>query len=292
MSQKHVSIRGMHCRSCEILLEGAIREVQGVQNVRVNYHKGEAVITHGADIPSQKEIERVIKQSGYDVGKAGPLPWITQSPEDWRYILVGFAILVILFFVLRGTGLLGLTLNESAVTLPFALVLGLVAGISTCMALVGGLVLGVAARHAELHPEATPWQKLRPHLFFNAGRVGGYALFGGLLGSLGSVLNISGGMLSVLTLIVGAVMLALGIKLTNISPRISAKSITLPPSLARLLGMSEHAKEYSPRASVTSGALTFFLPCGFTQAMQLYAVSTGDFWTGALVLGAFALGTV
>ena len=40
-----------------------------------------------------------------------------------------------------------------------------------------------------------------------------------------------------------------------------------------------------------TGALTFFLPCGFTQAMQLYAISTGDFKSGAIVMGAFALGT-
>jgi len=39
------------------------------------------------------------------------------------------------------------------------------------------------------------------------------------------------------------------------------------------------------------GALTFFLPCGFTQAMQLYAVSTGSFWTGMAVMGLFAIGT-
>ena len=39
------------------------------------------------------------------------------------------------------------------------------------------------------------------------------------------------------------------------------------------------------------GALTFFLPCGFTQAMQLYAISTGNFGFGALVMGLFALGT-
>jgi plastocyanin domain-containing protein len=40
-----------------------------------------------------------------------------------------------------------------------------------------------------------------------------------------------------------------------------------------------------------TGALTFFLPCGFTQAMQLYAMSTGHFWSGAMIMGVFALGT-
>ncbi|MDO8341269.1 MAG: cupredoxin domain-containing protein, partial [Candidatus Woesebacteria bacterium] len=39
------------------------------------------------------------------------------------------------------------------------------------------------------------------------------------------------------------------------------------------------------------GASTFFLPCGFTQAMQLYAMSTGSPLQGALTLGIFALGT-
>jgi len=33
------------------------------------------------------------------------------------------------------------------------------------------------------------------------------------------------------------------------------------------------------------------LPCGFTQAMQLYAVSTGNFMAGAMVMMLFALGT-
>lgn len=40
------------------------------------------------------------------------------------------------------------------------------------------------------------------------------------------------------------------------------------------------------------GASTFFLPCGFTQAMQVIAISTGSFLYGGLVMGLFALGTV
>lgn len=39
------------------------------------------------------------------------------------------------------------------------------------------------------------------------------------------------------------------------------------------------------------GGATFFLPCGFTQAMQLFAISTGSPMTGALIMGAFAIGT-
>lgn len=39
------------------------------------------------------------------------------------------------------------------------------------------------------------------------------------------------------------------------------------------------------------GALTFFLPCGFTQAIQLYAISSGSPVKASLALGVFALGT-
>ena len=43
---------------------------------------------------------------------------------------------------------------------------------------------------------------------------------------------------------------------------------------------------------IAIGAATFFLPCGFTQSMQLYTLTTGSFWTGSLTMLAFALGTL
>ena len=41
-----------------------------------------------------------------------------------------------------------------------------------------------------------------------------------------------------------------------------------------------------------AGALTFFLPCGFTQGLQLYVLSIGNPITGALTMLAFSLGTL
>ncbi|OGZ94104.1 MAG: hypothetical protein A2528_01395 [Candidatus Staskawiczbacteria bacterium RIFOXYD2_FULL_37_9] len=40
------------------------------------------------------------------------------------------------------------------------------------------------------------------------------------------------------------------------------------------------------------GALTFFLPCGFTITAQSLALLSGNAFSGALIMGAFALGTV
>ena len=39
-------------------------------------------------------------------------------------------------------------------------------------------------------------------------------------------------------------------------------------------------------------SLHSFLPCGFTQSMQIYALSTGSFATASIIMFAFALGTL
>jgi sulfite exporter TauE/SafE len=168
---------------------------------------------------------------------------------------------------------------------------GLVAGVSTCMALVGGLVLGLSARHAELHPEATIKQKFRPHIFFNLGRIGGFVLLGGIIGVMGSAFKISTSFLGIMTFVVSLVMIFLGLKLINIFPFLQEKNIVLPKGIAKFFGLGKENREYSHRGAILSGVATFFLPCGFTQAMQLYAVSSGSFYQGAMIMGLFALGT-
>ena len=45
-------------------------------------------------------------------------------------------------------------------------------------------------------------------------------------------------------------------------------------------------------ASFALGAATFFLPCGFTLALQLYVLGQGSALTGALTMLVFALGTL
>ena len=39
------------------------------------------------------------------------------------------------------------------------------------------------------------------------------------------------------------------------------------------------------------GGATFFFPCGFTQALQVYALTTGSFFGSAAILAGFAIGT-
>jgi sulfite exporter TauE/SafE/copper chaperone CopZ len=287
----HYQIAGMHCKSCEILIAQNLRTIPGVDGVRANYSTGVATIEHQGPAPERSRVAAAIRDAGYTLGTRGPRPFVSHDSSEWFEVLFAGCIVFILFIAAKLFGVFDLVSKVSSTAGPAtALLVGLTAGVSSCMALVGGLILGISARHAELHPEATAAQKFRPHLFFNLGRLASFALFGGIIGAVGSVARPSGGVLGALIIIAGIVMFMLGIKLLEVFPRVSG--LTLPSGVARILGMDRDTREYSHRGALITGAVTFFVPCGFTQAMQIYAVSTGSFVQGSIVMTLFALGTM
>lgn len=291
MSKIKVNIKGMHCRSCEILLERSISAVPGVTKVRVNHTSGIAEIEYSQ--LDKENIESAIKDAGYSLGIEDKKHFFSRNPRDYVELAAVAVILLNIYLLLEKMGVLNL--DPSIASTPGyvgVLIIGLTAGISTCMALIGGLVLGISSRHAEMHPEATTMEKFRPHIFFNIGRLISYVVLGGLIGLIGSALQLSSSVLGFITLILGFVMLFLGLKLIDIFPRLHNKGITLPSGIAKLLGLNKEVREYSHRGAFVTGALTFFVPCGFTQAMQLLAISSGSFVEGALIMGIFALGTL
>ncbi|MBI4090493.1 MAG: sulfite exporter TauE/SafE family protein [Candidatus Komeilibacteria bacterium] len=292
MSNFVVPIRGMHCKSCEILIEKNLKKIQGVTSVKAYQRSGKAEVEAHHQIAPEL-IADAVQSAGYEVGEKEKLPWFSRDTNDYLELTVIAIVLGVLFLSAKGYGLFSVSFAPSGTGLAIALLVGLVAGVSTCMALIGGLVLGVAARYAEMHPEATPAQKFRPHLIFNAGRIAGYTLLGGLIGLIGKAFQPSPNVLGILTIAVGAVMIFLGLKLIEIFPALRDKSLALPASISKFLGLHNETDtaEYSHVRAGVTGALTFFLPCGFTQAMQLYAVSTGSFASGAMIMGLFALGT-
>ncbi|MFZ3107133.1 MAG: sulfite exporter TauE/SafE family protein [Candidatus Hydromicrobium sp.] len=293
INKKIIYIKGMHCRSCELLVEEAIRKIKVAVDVKVSYRNGYAEI-YSKKVIDDKIIHKAIIKAGYEIGKNEAKPWINKDPKVYRDVFFSLAIVIILFAVVKKFGLLNLSFNQSAnpSSLITVLLVGITAGLSTCMVLVGGLVLGVSARHAENFSNQTIFQKFTPHLFFNLGRIVLFFLFGGLIGLIGKTFLLSGTVLGILIIVVGVVMFLLGVQLTEMFPKISNYSITLPSKLSKLLGLNKfNNKKYTHLNSLITGGLTFFLPCGFTQAMQLFAMTTGNFIAGGLIMATFALGT-
>jgi sulfite exporter TauE/SafE len=149
---------------------------------------------------------------------------------------------------------------------------------------VGGLVLSMSATFAK------EGDRFKPQILFHVGRIVSFFLLGGLIGMIGSAftLNITGTF--VLSLLVGIVMLILGINLLDVFDFAKRFQIGMPKFLSKhVIGISKLNHSLTP---LLLGVATFFLPCGFTQSMQVYALSSGSFIKGGLTMLFFALGTL
>ena len=86
-------------------------------------------------------------------------------------IALGFAVL---FVVLQKMGIVNLV-SAGNVTYGTAFVIGIIASLSTCMAVVGGLVLSMSATFAK------EGDKVRPQLMFHGGRIASFFILGGVI---------------------------------------------------------------------------------------------------------------
>lgn len=206
--------------------------------------------------------------------------------NKWSEFKIAIPIALIfigLFFVLQKLGILNL-IDTTEVSYGTAFIIGLVASVSSCMAVVGGLVLSMSANFAKMG------DKVRPQALFHIGRIVSFAVLGGVIGVLGATFQISNTGTFILSLAVAIVLLILGLNLLDIFPWIKKIQPTLPVFVReKVHGVKNLNHTLTP---LLVGVATFFLPCGFTQSMQLYALSTGSFLTGSLTMLSFALGTL
>ncbi|NJD28678.1 MAG: hypothetical protein FIA92_10330 [Chloroflexi bacterium] len=290
-----VPILGMTCRTCEARIERHVARLPGVIGSKASAARGRVEIESRGPLRI-KALDRAIEAAGYEIGEN---PWLTRDGTVWVTAGLGLALVIGLATIARITGIGDLAAGVGDLAtggIAIALLLGLAAGVSTCMAMVGGLVLALSAafQAARVRDELalTVVGQLRPALVFTAGRIVGYGLFGAALGALGAGLEMPPLVTAALMVGVGVVMALLGTRLTGLSPRLAGWSPTLPMGLGRRLGFADGTvATYSDRRAAIFGAASFFLPCGFTQAVQIFALSTGSPPLGGALLATFALGT-
>ena len=212
-------------------------------------------------------------------------------PRDYAEIAAAFLIVIGILFALGQLDLLPKQFGVSE-TMSYGLVfvIGLVASVSSCIAVTGGLLVAVAAKYNETTASLTPMQRIKPHVYFNVGRILSYTLFGGAIGALGSALTLSPEITGVLTLIASAVMILLGLQMLKLLPALTRFLPTMPKAFGHFV--HDLADRDANGGAFALGAATFFLPCGFTQALQLFVLAKGSFTVGALTMLAFALGTL
>ena len=202
---------------------------------------------------------------------------------DFTYAIPVAAVFIGLFIVLQKLGIVNLA-GTGEMTYTTAFVIGLVASVSTCMAVVGGLVLSMSASYAK------EGKGVRPQILFHIGRLVSFFVLGGVIGAVGSAFQLGGTGTFVLSFIVAIILLMLGLNLLDVFPWTKKLLPTLPASFSKRVTRLKGANNILTPLLI--GAATFILPCGFTQSMQLYSLTTGSFLEGAVTMTIFALGTL
>lgn len=277
-------VHGMHCKACALVTEHTLNEFAFVDKAKVNAHeKSVSVSGDFGDKTKEeiaKELSRALSAKGYSLSTEKET--IEKKWEEF-WIAGPLAVLFVLLFVLlQKIGIVNF-IDAKEMTYGTAFFIGIVASVSSCMAVVGGLVLSMSATFDK------EGDRIKPQLLFHASRIISFFLLGGMIGAIGSAFQLNAFGSFFLSLLVGIVMLIMGINLLDVFHGAKRFQIAMPKAI------SKHALKASNMAHTVTpllvGVATFFLPCGFTQAMQVYALSTGDFLKGGLTMFAFALGT-
>lgn len=278
-------VNGMHCNACVLMTEGELMNVPYVTHAKssLKTHSIEVTGDFGdkPELEIAEELSNVLKRHGYTLSvekKTHIAGW-----GDFAYALPIAAVIIFGFLLLQKAGLTSL-ITSSDVNYGTAFIIGLIASVSSCLAIVGGLVLSLSASSAK---EGGTW---RTQTLFHVGRIGGFFVLGGLVGLLGNSLQLGLTANIMLGGIVALVMFILGINLLDVFHFTKRLQFTLPTRFGNNIMNGKNHDHYL--APVLIGVGTFFLPCGFTQSMQLYALSTGSFMQGALTMTVFALGTL
>lgn len=275
----HVS--GTHCPSCKIFIEDTLSEETGIKQAYVDLKNEtvsiETILDENPDSLAKILTEK-IKHNGYMLSVDKRVKDKTTDGAFWQALPIGLAFLA-LFFIVQKSGILNFGLGGT-ITPVTSFIIGLVASVSSCLAVVGGLVLSLSATVSQ-----DKISDIKPMAFFHSGRLLSFAVLGGVLGSVGSAIGVSFTLTSILGIFASVVMILLGLNLVGVFAK---NRITLPAGIFSFFRRVEH----KTAAPFLVGVGTFFLPCGFTQAMQVAALSSGSFFSGFMIMTAFALGTL
>jgi len=284
-------VKGMHCPSCEILIEKKLLELENIKSVEASTAKGTVLVVYENERPTIDKLDALFKKEGYVFSSA---PYQSNKKENRSKELIftlGLGLLIIVSFLgLNRLGLSGLVNVSSKSSLPMFFVFGLIAGVSSCAALVGGIILSMAKQWGELYSDApSTWKRIQPHLIFNAGRLIAYSFLGAGLGAIGNKINFSLSFGPILVIAVSIMMIFLSFQMLGFKA-FRKFQITMPKFVTRYIANESNFKDrYMP---FLMGAFTFFLPCGFTVTAQGLALISGSAFQGGLIMFLFALGTL
>ncbi len=275
----------MHCHACELMTESEIGDLPNIEKVTSSLKTHTLRVTGEFGDKSledlAQELTKAIQKHGYTL--SAEKQETKRHLEDFAIaipIALGF---IAIFFLLQKLGIVN-AVSTNKINYGTIFLVGIIASLSTCMAVVGGLLLSLSANYAK------SGDTVKPQIMFHVGRMLGFFILGGLIGVIGKAFQLTPIMSFGIGILIAIVMLILGVNLLDVFPWAKRFQFSTPKVLSqKAMGTTRITHGVAP---LLIGIATFFLPCGFTQSMQVYTLSTGSFVGGALTMGIFALGTL
>lgn len=277
-ANKTLYVKGMHCNACTLLIRETVSEIEAINDVQVSLKSQTIELIHTDENMSNEDLSALLNPLlqwyGYTVYPEPPVSIINW----WEYALAVVLSWTLIFGFLQIQDLWLLQmLNGTTRTFGTSFVIGLIASVSSCLAVVGGVVLGLGTVYANS-------KSFLPQSLFHVGRLAWFFLLWGVLGSIWSAFQLSPIVSIILNMIIAVVLLVLWMNLLWLI----RGGMTFGWGIFKRF--SGHENDIV--GPLLIGVGTFFLPCGFTQSMQVYTLSTGGFLTGWLTMLSFALGTL
>lgn len=303
-------IDNMTCVNCENTIERALKGIAGIENAKASYSSGTVKLSFNPDLISLDKIKELIEAHDYHVslekmaGNSGRKTETGSEAKAGSQLETGKAdkeldltdiaaigiIIFALYILMRRMGLTNIfnafPLAREGMGYGMLFIIGLMTSVH-CVAMCGGICLTQCAGRDTDSRKAGKMAALRPSLLYNTGRVVSYTVVGAVVGALGSVISFSGTMKGSVQIAAGLFMIIMGFNLLGLFPSLRRFTPRMPKIFAKGI-YRQRDKAASP---FIIGLLNGLMPCGPLQAMQLYALSTGDPLKGAFSMFLFSAGT-
>jgi len=159
-----------------------------------------------------------------------------------------------------------------------------------CIGMCGGIV--VAYSSSKIDQKSSYIQQTTSHLSYNFGRVVTYTILGAFFGLVGQVLAFTPTTKGILFTLTGLLMILAGlslmgnIKFLNSAEWSVSKYAWYQNAFKKLISSKSYGSFF------LLGMLNGIIPCGLVYSFAIFAASTADPLSGALVMATFGLATI
>ena len=280
-SQTTWRVEGMHCPHCEVAVVRAVSTLPGIRQPKASFRKGTLTAQWDESLTPLSDIQSRLKPEGYALSDR---PDGAPRRPMLQFLAIA-ACLSGLYLLMSRSDTMGwlnaFPMAKAGMSLGALFLVGLMTSLH-CVAMCGGINIAHSANAAQKGRGP-----MRASLLYNLGRVISYTVIGGIVGALGMVFSISTQFKASIQIVAAAFMLIMALNLLGGFSWLHRLSLPMPRKLSARI--SAHAAGHS---SFFIGLANGLMPCGPLQSMQLYALTTGFWWMGALSMLCFSLGTV